>query len=149
MPWKRIAAIAVIVLLAGAFLAGYLPEHRLRIIAEQQSLALREQLAAAEARVRMGQLLGRALALREVVNRQNYGQAQELSSAFFDSVRTEAAATPVDEFRSALDEVLSRRDALTAALTKADPATVDVLSTIETRVRRALGYPLPQEGIAK
>jgi hypothetical protein len=148
MPLKLIAAITVIVLLGGAFLAGYLPEHRLRLVAEQQSLALREQLAAAEARVRMGQLLGQVLALREVVTRQNYGQAQELSSAFFDSVRTEAAATPLGDYRSALNDVLARRDALTASLTKADPGTVEALSTIEAQVRRALGYPLPQTATA-
>lgn len=149
MPWKRIATIAAIVLVGGAFLAGYLPEHRLRTAAEQQSLALRDQLAAAEARVRMGQLLGQALAVREVIIRQNYGQAQELSSAFFDTVRKEAAATPLDQFRSVLNEVLSRRDGITASLTKADPGTVEALHTIEVQMRQALGYPLPQEPAAK
>jgi hypothetical protein len=149
MPWKRIAVVAAIVLIGAAFLVGYLPEYRLRTAAEQQSLALREQLAAAEARVRMGHLLGQTLAVQEVVLRQNYGQAQELSSAFFDSVRKEAAATPLDEFRSVLDEVLSRRDAVTASLTKADQGTVQALTTIELQLRRALGYPLPQEPAAK
>lgn len=146
MPWKRIAAIAAVVLVAGAFLTGYLPEHRLRTAAERDALALRQQLSAAEARVRMGQLLGEALALREVVMRQNYGQARELSSAFFDSVRREAAATPLDEFRSVLDEVLSRRDAVTASLAKADAAILEALRTMEVRMRRALGYPVAEEG---
>jgi hypothetical protein len=146
--WKRIAAIAAIVFIGGAFLAGYLPEHRLRIAAEQQSLTLRGQLAAAEARVRMGQLLGQALAVREVVIRQNYGQAQELSSAFFDSVRREAAATTIEEFRAVLNEVLSRRDAVTASLTKADPGSADALYTIEVQLRQALGYPLPHQATA-
>ena len=147
MPWKLIAAIAVIVLIGGAFLAGYLPEQRLRVAAEQQSLALQEQLAAAEARVRMGRLLGQALAVREVVIRQNYGLAQELASPFFDNVRSEAAATPLNEFRSVLTEVLSRRDAITTSLAKADPATVEAVHAIEVRMRRALGYPLPQQAV--
>jgi hypothetical protein len=149
MSWNRIAVIAAIVLAAGAFLAGYVPEHRLRTAAEQQSMSLREQLTAAEARVRMGQLLGEALAVREVVVRQNYGEAQELSSAFFDSVRREASATPVDEFRTVLNDVLSRRDSVTASLAKADPGILDVLRTIEAQMRRALGYPVPQESTAK
>jgi hypothetical protein len=97
----------------------------------------------------MGQLLGQVLAVREAVVRQNYGEAQELSSAFFDSVRKEAAVTPLDEFRSVLNEVLSRRDSVIASLAKADPGILDVLRTIEVQIRRALGYPLPQEPAAK
>jgi hypothetical protein len=52
--------------------------------------------------------LGQALTIREVVLRQNYGQAQELSSMLFDNVRKEADATPSDVARGALDEVLAR-----------------------------------------
>jgi hypothetical protein len=149
MPWKRIAAIAAILLVGGAFLAGYVPQRQLRTAAEQESLMLREQLAAAEARVRMGQLLGQALAVREVVMRQNYGQAQELSSQLFDSVRKESATTTSSEFSAVLNEVLSRRDSITASLAKADPAILEVLLMIEAQLRRALGYPLPQEASAK
>jgi hypothetical protein len=151
MSWKRIAAIAAIaaiVMAAGAFLAGYLPERRLRRAAEQESVTLRDQLTAAEARVRMGRLLGQALAVREVVVRSNYGQAQELSSAFFDSVRQEAAITPSGEFRPVLNGVLSRRDSVTASLAKAEPAVVEVLRMIEVEMRRALGYAVPQEAAA-
>lgn len=149
MSRKRIAAIAAIVLVGVAFLAGYLPERRLRTAAQQEAVTLREQLEAAEARIRMAQLLGQALVVREVVVRQNYGQARELSSAFFDSVRREAGATPLDDFRSVLNEVLSRRDSVTASLAKADPGVVEVLHTIEVQMRRSLGYPVPQEMTAK
>jgi hypothetical protein len=149
MSMKRVAAIVAIVLIGGAYLAGYVPERRLRMAAERESATLRDRVAAAEARVRMGQLLGQALAVREVVQRQNYGQAQELSSSFFDSVRTEAAATSVDEFRTVLNDVLSRRDAVTASLAKADPAILEILLMIEMRMRRALGYPTPQDPAAK
>jgi hypothetical protein len=149
MSWKRIAAIAGIVLLAGAFLAGYLPERGLRTAAEQESSLLRQQLAAAEARVRMGQLLGQVLAVREDVVRQNYGQAQELASKLFDDVRREATATPSDEFRSTLNDVLSRRDSVTASLTKAEPGILDVLRMIELQMRRSLGYPAPEDSVSK
>jgi hypothetical protein len=93
----------------------------------------------------MGRLLGHVLTIRETVMRQNYGSAQELSSAFFDSVRVEAAAPAPNEFAAVLNEVLSQRDAVTAALTKADPEVGKVLHAIEVRFRRALGYSLPPE----
>lgn len=144
MRW-RVAAGAVVVLMGAAFFAGYVPERRQRTAAEQQAVSLRQQLGAAEARVRMGRLLGRVLAVKDVVARQNYGQAQELPSAFFDEVRNEAAATPSGEFRSVLDQVLSRRDVMTAALAKAEPGILETLRTIEMQIRRALGYPVPDE----
>ena len=145
---KRIAVIAVVILIGGAFLAGYLPEHMQRTVAERESLALREQLEAADARVRLARLLGRVLAIEEVVMRQDYGQAQGLSSAFFDEVRSEVAATPMDEFRSVLQDVLSRRDSVTALLSKADSGVRDVLHTIEVQIRRVLDYPLPKDSAA-
>jgi hypothetical protein len=145
MPWKRIVAVAVVVLLGGAFLVGYVPERRLRIAAEEQIRLIQDRLAAAEARVRLGELLGEVLTVKEVTIRQNYGQAQELSSSFFDRVRAEAAETRESAFRDALNEVLARRDVVTAALTKAEPSVVEVLHTIELRFRRALGYSMPPE----
>jgi hypothetical protein len=149
MPWKRIGAIAAIVVIGVAFLAGYLPEHRMRTAAEQESLSLGERLRAAEAHVRMGQLLGEALTIREIVMRQNYGQAQELSSSFFDRVRQEASTTPVDEFRTTLEGILARRDSITASLTKASSGVLDTLNTIELQLRRVLGYPLPPETVTQ
>jgi hypothetical protein len=145
MRWKRIVAIAAVVVIGGAFLAGYLPERRQRTAAELQVRMLQEKLAAAEARGRMGEFLGHALTVKEVTMRQNYGQAQELSSSFFNGVRAEAAATPDGGFRDALNEVLARRDSVTAALTKADPGVIEILHMIELRLRRALGYTLPPE----
>jgi len=147
MSLKRVGVIAVVVLIAGAYAAGLVPERRLRTAAEQEAAGLREQLTAAEARVRMGQLLGQALTVREVVVRQNYGQAQDLASVFFDDVRREASATPVEEFRAVLEAVLSRRDGVTASLAKADPAVLDVLRELEAQLRRALGYSLPAETV--
>jgi hypothetical protein len=133
-----------VVLLVGAFLAGFVPERRLRSAAEQESRSLEEQLAAVEARVRFSRLLGDALALNEMAM-QDYGQAQVLSSAFFDQVRQEAAGTPVSAFRDVLSDVLSRRDLVTSSLAKADPAVVEILHTVEVRIRGGLGYPLPPE----
>ena len=77
--------------------------------------------------------------------RQNYGQAQELSSSFFNSIRAEATATPLNEFRDVLNGVLSRRDSITSSLTKAEPGVVERLHDVEVRMRGALGYSLPPE----
>jgi hypothetical protein len=145
MGRRGIVAVVAVVLLGAAFLGGYVPEHRQRASAEMEVERLRNRLVVAEDRVRMSELLGRILTIGEVTARQDYGHAQDLSSAFFDAVRAEGSTTHDDQLRAGLAEALARRDAVTAALAKADPGVLDILHTIELRLRQALGYPVPPE----
>jgi hypothetical protein len=145
MGRKRIAAAVAVVLIGAAYLAGYLPEHRQRATAEMEIERLRSSLTAAEDRVRCSELLGRILMVREMTARQDYGHAQELSSAFFDAVRAEASATHDTQLRDGLNAVLGRRDPVTAALAKGDAGAIEILHNIELRLRQALGYPMPPE----
>jgi hypothetical protein len=141
-------AVAAVVLLGAAYLAGYLPERSRRIAAAEQAASLQAAFAGAESRVRVAALLGQAITLKEVAMRQNYGQALELSPRFFDAVRAEALQSADASLRSGLEEISARRDALTAALAKTEPAVVDTLHQIEVRLRVALGYALPPEAVA-
>ena len=142
MSLKRVIAAVVVLLIGLAYIGGYWPEHRQRVALEADVAALREQLAESEARVRMGRLLGEVLNIREAVVTLNYGQAQELSSRFFDSVRAEASTTPVAAFTAAFEAVLQTRDQVTAALARGDQATGDSLRRSEVQLREALGYPI-------
>jgi len=135
------AAIAV----GAAYWAGYAPERRARLAAEAENGTLQVQLTTAESRIRLGELLGRALTLKDVALRQNYGQALELSTPFFDAVRAETASVADAGLRDGLNQVLAMRDAVTAALARADPTVVETLYGIELQLRRALGFTLPPE----
>jgi hypothetical protein len=139
---KTVLAVVVIVLIGVAWAGGYWPERQRRVAAEAEASALRGQLAAAEARVRAAALLGDLLALRDEVSARNYGQAQEFSTRFFDRVRAEAARTSEAGLGSALQGILDTRDAVTSALTKAEPGALDLLVRLEVRLRSALGYPV-------
>ncbi len=149
MGRKRIAEAVAVVLIGAAYLAGYLPERQQRTSAEMEIERLRSRLTTAEDRVRGSELLGRILMVREVTARQDYGHAQELSSAFFDAVRAEASATHDTQLRDGLNVVLGRRDAVTAALAKGDAGAIEILHNIELRLRQALGYPIPPEPAPK
>lgn len=140
-----LAAIAVVAVITAAYFAGYLPERRQRAAAESEVGALRSRLAVAEARVRTGELVGQVLTVKEAAMRQNYGQALELSSSFFDAVRAEAATTPDSRLRDGLNEVLAKRDLVTAALAKGDPTVSETLHSLELGLRRALGYAISPE----
>jgi len=145
MRTRVLFAVAFIGVLAVAYFAGYWPERQQRLVAEADADQLRSDLEAASAKLLVGNLLGRALTLKEVAASQNYAQARDLSSSFFDDVRAESTAVADGALRDRLSQVLLRRDAVTAALAKGDPLVADALRDIELQLRQALGYPTPQE----
>jgi hypothetical protein len=140
---NRYFATLVIVLAGLAYLVGYWPEHQRRQALEGQVTSLQVQLAEAQARVRLGGLLGQLLAAEDAVSAQNYGQAQVLSSKLFDAVRAEATRTAAGSFKDALEKIAGMRDQVTASLTRGDPQALTLLRDAETLVRDALGFPHP------
>jgi len=140
---KRYFTALVIVLAGLAYLVGYWPEHQRRQALEGECTSLRVQLAEAQARVRLGGLLGQLLAAEDAVSAQNYGQAQALLSKFFDAVRAEATRTAAGSFNDALEKVDRMRDPVTASLTRGDPQALTLLRDAETLLRNALGFPGP------
>lgn len=154
---KAAGIVGAAALLLG-YLGGLLPERGRRIDAETlaashqaELAATRQELASVEGRIRVGVLLGRALMLKDLAAGSDYGRAQQVSSEFFDAIRSEAAATDDQARRAVLMSVLSQRDAVTAALAKADPAVVSTLTGVERELRRALDYPVAEaatEGVA-
>ena len=146
MTFKRalIGAAVVLIVILGAYLLGYWPERAKRIALETQVAALRGQLNDAEARVRMGHLLGELVNVIEATSALNYGQAQGLASKFFDAARAETTRTPVPSFKTALEGILQNRDQVTASLTRGDPAVMETLRNAQLQLRAALGYPVPQ-----
>lgn len=146
---KRYLGIVVIclvgaVVLAGlGFLTGYWPEHQRRQALEGQVSSLEAELADAQTRVRLGGLLGQLLAAEDAVSAQNYGQAQALSSEFFDAVRAESGRTAAGSSKDALDKVVQMRDAATKSLTRGEPQALTLLRDAETLLRNELGFSRP------
>jgi len=147
---KKLVAGLVVLLVAGAFLAGWWPQRERLARAEAESAECRRQLAEArtelgraEARERLGRLFGRFLALQDAAVSGNYGEARALSSPFFDQVRDEGGTTRDATVRTSLDAVLMRRDTVTAGLAREEASVRDVLVPIQHELRRALRYPVP------
>jgi hypothetical protein len=153
---KRILAVLVVLVGAGAFAGGYWPQRQARARAEQEAAQAKEQLSQAradlarvQARDRRGRLLGRLLALQDALASGNFGEARVLSTPFFDGVRDEAAAETDAKVRASLDAILARRDAVTAALARGEASVREALVTIEGDLRRSLGYPVSSPAPAK
>ncbi len=142
MTMRRFAWSAILVVIGAAYVAGYWPERARRVVLEAENASLRTQLEDAETRVRVARVLGELIHVSEAVAVMNYGQAQTLSSAFFDRVLNEAGRTTDTDLRTTLDAILQNRDAVTGALDRGDPAALETLRQSQRRLREALGYPV-------
>lgn len=122
----------------GALAVVYLPE-RARLLEARAALAEAEaRLAEARSLLTVHALHDEVLhLLGETQDPAAHGKAMDQSTRFFDLVRAEVARTDSAEARAALAEVLARRDDVTAALARRDPA---VRATLDD-VRRTL-HPL-------
>ena len=127
-----------VALIAAAYLAGYWPQHQ-RVLSLDEDLHLaNSRLAEAQAEIRIYQLENGLLGLMEKTEQKDYGEAQKLSSDFFDRVRSEIPQAMKASLQSLLESTLQKRDAVTAGLTKGDPATLDLLRQILVSFRQAL-----------
>ena len=140
--------LVVVALVAAAYVAGFWPQRERISALQAENVTLQQRVAAAEARVRAGVLLGELLTLKEIVQDLNYGQARGLSSPFFEHVRAEAGRTTDAGLKQALESILAVRDPLTVALTQGDAAALGHLREAERGLRQALGYPPPPAAAA-
>jgi hypothetical protein len=102
-----------ILVLAGAFLAGYVPATLGARTARADQGRLTHKLAMAEIQVQLGMM-------SYEVSRDNYGLAAELATPFFDGVRS-AISDPADPpVTKSLQAVLARRDEITSDLAQAN-----------------------------
>jgi hypothetical protein len=147
---KKMLGALVVLLVAGAFLAGYWPQRQRLAQVQAEAAELqrqlseaRSQLAGSEDRARLGRVFGQFLALDDAVAAGNFGEARTLSSSFFDQVRDEGSRTTDATVRTALDAILMRRDTVTAGLARGEGSVREVLVPVERELRRALGYAVP------
>ncbi len=134
--WLGLGAASIVLV----FLAGFWPQHRQLTASQAAATALRAQLDAAEARIRLSEVLGQLLRLSDAVRSKNYGEAASLSSRYFDTVRQEASRAG-EETRGVLNGILGSRDQVTTAIAATDAGLELTLRDHERRLRRALGFP--------
>jgi predicted negative regulator of RcsB-dependent stress response len=137
---KRIWLGVGVTLIVLAYFGGFWPQHQQLTASQTLAGTLQNQLAVAEARIRLGQILGQLLRLSDAVRTKNYGEAATLSSAYFDAVRAEASRTSA-EGAAALNSILNSRDQVTTAIAGTDAQLEITLREHEQQLRRALGYP--------
>lgn len=144
MTKTRVLLVLGVVLIGGAYLAGFWPERQRLAAARAEAQALQQRVAESEARVRLAEVLGTLLAVSDSVDAQNYGDAAARASAYFDRVTAEAQAATDPATRAVLEGARQTRDTVTAALARAEPTVRETLRQQQLAIRRALGYDVQE-----
>jgi hypothetical protein len=123
------------IVLAAVFLLGFVPQYvkANRLSREVQTLAWQNQMGTAR------DLIG--IVFLDVAN-NNFGIASRDASTFFNHIRQmlDRATDPGE--RDALQQISARRDSVTAALAKADPAVRIEVQEIFTQMHQIQPPPL-------
>jgi hypothetical protein len=122
--------ILVIVLLAAAFLAGFVPQYIKAKRLENNLSVARQENALAELR----DLAGLAFVQ---TSQKNYGLAAATSNRFFARTREIANQLPDANERKALEDLLTSQDKIAAELAKGDPAAFGDLQVLFDKTRQA------------
>ena len=124
-PVRKIA-IAAGALIA-AFLIGYVPSCVSARSAEEERARLQHQLKLADLRGRIGMTSYEA-------NRNNYANAAQFSSDFFNLLAEMIGSSRDDALKQKLQPLLARRDEITTNLAQADPSVKDKLAQMYAEV---------------
>lgn len=132
------AAVAAVAVLAGL----YLPERarllEARTALQQAEAGLAEARSLLEVHAQYDEVLD---LLEETRDPAAHEKAMAQSTRFFDVIRVELGRTASAEARAALTEVLGRRDGVTAALARRDPAVRAELDEIRRTLHPLLRSP--------
>jgi hypothetical protein len=128
---KILAGLVTLVLV---FLLGFMPQYVEKRQMQRELAISIEKMKLSELRDLAGLMLLEGL-------RQNYGVARDYSSQYFDKLRETSEGVNDSTLKTSLEELLSNRDTVTAALSKADPASASQLQTIFAKTQAATKAP--------
>ena len=135
MKWKLIVGLVVA---AGLFLAGYVPQflqvRRLEVDLE----SARQKAASCELDARLSRFRDLATSIYLEAARKNYGLAATSAGEFFQGLRQLAGETSDQALKTNLEGVLGARDSVTAGLAKADAAVLAELEGLVANAQRAV-----------
>jgi len=119
-----------LVAILAAFSIGFVPQFTARRRLQADLSETRARLAVAERQIEIDEIRGLAGRMLLETSRQNYGNARELSTAYFNKVSELAEKTEDPALQAALLKLLSARDSITSALAQGNASVVTELQAL-------------------
>jgi hypothetical protein len=134
---RRFGILALIAI--AVYLWGYWPAKRRLDKADAQLRQTSAQLSDAQEKLRIYSLQNMLLKLLANVSKNNFDEAQPLSSKFFDGVSDEISRTGQPAIKGALEPILRKRDMVTSGIARKDPVTADLVRKISEEFTQLAG----------
>jgi len=128
--------IVAVVVLAGVFLAGFLPQYVKVQRLDNELRGARQANTMAQLRDLVGLAFIQA-------SQKNYGLAADTSARFFNRTRELVNQTADSSARKPLEDLLAVRDKITAELAKGDPAVLSDMQELYVKTSQATATPTP------
>ena len=126
--------IVAVVLLAGVFLVGFLPQYAKVKRLDNELRAARRENALAQLRDLVGLAFFQA-------SQKNYGLAADTSARFFNRTREAIDQTPDSSGRKPLENLLTFRETITAELARGDPEVLNDMQALFVKTHQATAPP--------
>ena len=123
-----------VVLLAGVFLAGFLPQYVKVKRLDNELREARQENSMAQLRDLVGLAFFQA-------SQKNYGLAADTSARFFNRTREAINQTPDSSGRKPLEDLLTFRDKITAELAMGDPGVLNDMQALFVKTHQATAPP--------
>lgn len=121
--------IVELVLVLGAFLVGFVPEFLKLSTAKSEIAELKQQLDQEKEARTVADFRNSAALLYVQASKSNFSTAGDQATKFFTDLRRFTDQAP-DPLRQRLNSVLANRDAIIAAIAKADPASATLIQSM-------------------
>ncbi|MEP7362965.1 MAG: hypothetical protein ABI972_06895 [Acidobacteriota bacterium] len=125
----RNQVIACLIAGLAGYAAGYLPQHSELSAANTQLSQTAKQLSEEKQARALADFRNSTALLHTEVSKSNFSTAGESASKLFTSLRTFTNEAP-EPVRQRLESVLGGRDAIVAAIAKADPAAAGLIESM-------------------
>ena len=124
MKMMKVHVTLWVVLLAGGFLVGFIPQYlknrELQTILESPQ----KTIDSLKLQVQMGELRDLASLTLLELSRQNYGLARDYSTQYYSKLKDTIDIVQDVDLKKSLEELASTRDSFTASLANGNPASL-------------------------
>ena len=122
-----------LVLLLTVFLLGFVPQYIAKRSMQEHVQELTATTSSLQRSLQLSDLQGIAGMMLVEVSRQNYGLASEHSSRYFLKLGALLDEMPETELKTALEQLASERDSITASLAQADTTSANKVQELLVR----------------
>jgi len=130
MKMMKVHVTLWIVLLAGGFLAGFVPQYLKNRALQAKLESPQKTIAALEGQMQMSELRDLASLTLLELSRQNYGLARDYSNQYYSKLNDVANTVQDANLKKSLEELATTRDSLTTSLAAANPASLSAAQPI-------------------